>query len=766
VKRVLPESTHVATGLAESEMPAAAKARETVSHAQAKLSSAPSWRVQGPVNPGHQKSVEPAAMRSTSRTVSGMKSTSKTRRVVASALTLSLATAGMSYSSAGAAPAAAPVRDLFDPSVVRDFRIELEPLASWRPADDWVAPNGWSYPDGWEEMGPAEQDAWIAQDSELAPLAIEAAWNLMRFDSTNSILLPARFDEVVVVDGKETIVDLNGNADGTSLRVGVRRKSSRALPSEDDPRKIGMKVGFSDFVSGQRYRGVSKLSLENGGDISPLHEGMAWHLHQQASVAGFYGAGYDPALAAWSKVSVNGEYLGVYTNVEQRNKQFLRNRSLWNNATWMYKQDDIGRAEFDEGPTLDDGTPIDSANVDALCFAPFRPTSGEWAATCPAPSDGLLDETLNATIDMRVMLTQGAIDAFTVNDDAMLTKGKNFFFVDRAGELRRHYPWDLDAVFRAPSSNIYSIGSTTSKRGVVTYKQSEFQTLILNHPVYRAEYNSIMLGLLDGPLSSSSIDAFFAKVRPELEAALASDPYLSHVVSSPAGEHIDSLRTWIADRDATVRSQVAANAPAARKADSAAPTVSTPTLSAATVEPGATVNVTATVSDNAEVLGAEVRVGAGTWEPMGSTSGFGAATATVAADITAPSADGSFSVCVRATDSSGNTSAGTCATLKVATPAQATTLHYTGATTVKVNSSFVLSARLTTSPDGLAVAGKTIRFVVNKTTYNAVTDTDGVASVTAKAITKVGSYTINTSFAGVVGYDPATAAPATLTVVR
>jgi hypothetical protein len=512
---------------------------------------------------------------------------------------------------------------------------------------------------------------------------------------------------------------------------------------------------------------VSKLSLENGGDISPLHEGMAWLLHQQASVAGFYGEGYDPAMASWSKVSMNGEYLGVYTSVEQRNKQFLRNRSLWTSpTTWLYKQDDIGRPEFDEGPTLDDGTPVDSPTVDALCFAPFRTTSGEWAATCPAPTDGLLDEILDGLIDMRVMLTQGAIDAFTVNDDAMFTKGKNFFFVDRAGELRRHYPWDLDAVFRAPSSNIYSVGSTTSKRGVVTYKQSEFQALIINHPVYRNQYNAIMLGLVNGPLSTSSVDALFARVRPALQEALAADPYFSQVVTGPVAEHFDSLRTWIATREATVRNQVLANVPAPRKADSTAPTVQTPVLSSATVNPDTTVTVTANVSDNAEVMSADVRVGSGDWVPMTSTTGFGSPSATVSADVVAPGTDGTYNICVRATDSSANTSAGTCTALRVASPAEATALSYTGATTAKVNTSFQLSARLTTSADGQPISGQSIRFVINKTTYTAVTNGNGDATVTAKAPSKAGSYTIDTSFTGATGYDPATAPKATLNVVR
>jgi hypothetical protein len=689
-----------------------------------------------------------------------------------------------------AAPVAGPVRELFDSAIIRDFRLDLEPLAGWRPPADWSPPADWpGLPTDWADLTSTDQDAWIAQDAVLAPLAKAAAWDTIRCDTTNSIVLPALFHEEGMVDG---------TAPSTSpLRVGIRRKSSRALPSEIDPRKVGFKVGFNDFVKGQLFRGVSKLSLENAGDVSPAHEGMAWHLHQLASVDGFYGQGYDPALAAWTKVSVNGEYLGVYTNVEQRNKQFLRNRALWwtlDPITWMYKQDDIGKPEFDEGPASttvgEDGvtvitTPIDSPTCDALCFLPFRTTSGDWAATCSAPAtDSLLAQVLTSQIDMRVMLTQAAIDAFVANDDAMLTKGKNFFFVDRTGELRRHYPWDLDSVFRAPLSNIYAIGSssTTSKRGVTatTYTQSQFQTMILNHPVWRAQYNSIMTGLLDGPLSASSIDALFARVRPALELAMATDPYSSQGdIATSIADHLDALRAWIAARQQTVRAQITANVPAPRKADAVAPTVQVPVIlpSATSVLPGALIAVTSTVSDTAsEIMSAEVRVGTiDAWQlmaaAMDSPGQFGSALTVVAtASLTAPTTDGIYTVCVRATDRSANTgtSCTSSSALKVETPARPTTLTYTGLTTVKVNTAFILSARLVTSGvDSVAVAGKTVTFVVNKVTFTGVTDGDGVAAATAKAITKTGSYSVAVSFAGAVGFSASSVAPAvTLNVVR
>src|SRR5687768_16800160 len=139
-------------------------------------------------------------------------------------------------------------------------------------------------------------------------LTIEPAdWDTIRFDLTNEIEVPAQF----WADNEAPIL------------VSVRRKSSRALPSESDPVKIGLKIDINELVSGQLRHGLAKLSLENAGDISALHEGMARQLHQLAAGGGFYGPEAYPALANWVHVTINGQYIGVYTNVEQRDTPWV-----------------------------------------------------------------------------------------------------------------------------------------------------------------------------------------------------------------------------------------------------------------------------------------------------------------------------------------------------------------------------------------------------------------------------------------------------------
>jgi spore coat protein CotH len=363
-----------------------------------------------------------------------------------------------------------------------------------------------------------------------------ADWDVIRFDTTNEIEVPAQF----------------WADDESPILVSVRRKSSRALPSEADPIKVGLKIDINEFVSDQQWHGLVKLSLENAGDIAVLHEGMAWQLHQLAAQAGFYGPEAYPALANWVRVNVNGDYVGVYSNVEQRDTQYLRNRGVRiSGRTWLYEIDDI------DSWVLESGDPH-SPTFLALCYEPFAPAGkGNKAASCPTPDDAVLEAELDALIELDAMLAQGAIDAFCDNPDALFSHGKNFFFADfdHSGLKRRYIPWDLDAVFRSTSASIYG---RAARRGV---KQTPYQEILLDHAGIRTRYNALLAAMIaeGGPLSEANLNAFLDALEPVLTPALAEDPYGTE---DPAATFA-SLRSWISARIPNVLAQIAGNSPPA-----------------------------------------------------------------------------------------------------------------------------------------------------------------------------------------------------------
>ncbi|MEA2675588.1 MAG: hypothetical protein QOI92_2780 [Chloroflexota bacterium] len=110
-------------------------------------------------------------------------------------------------------------------------------------------------------------------------------------------------------------------------------------------------------------------------------------------------------------------------------------------------------------------------------------------------------------------------------------------------------------------------------------------------------------------------------------------------------------------------SMVSATAPS----DGTPPVVADPALSPNPVIPGATVTVTSTATDAVAVASAQKQLNGGGWTSMAAVDGsFGGTSEALTSTITAPATSGTYSVCVRATDSSSNTSNGlACTTLTV-----------------------------------------------------------------------------------------------------
>src|SRR5688572_6933746 len=217
--------------------------------------------------------------------------------------------------------------------------------------------------------------------------------------------------------------------------ITIRRKSATPIGE-----KIGYRIDFESRVSDptfRRWNDLKSLSLENGDDQDVVSQGLAWYLHRKASTPR-----HQPSLAAWVKLTIhvihpildeNGDPMfdedgimlgetevrpqGVYLNVELPEKQFLQNRGLWgNDRTWLYQQDDIGRAEIKEWP-LEHDEPQDSPHYkDVLTYSPFQVHNK--TVPNPPPGDAVLAEDLNHWVNMDAMLRVAAANAFAENADS------------------------------------------------------------------------------------------------------------------------------------------------------------------------------------------------------------------------------------------------------------------------------------------------------------------------------------------------------------
>ncbi len=111
----------------------------------------------------------------------------------------------------------------------------------------------------------------------------------------------------------------NITLDGVSVgNVGIRTKGNTSLSqvASTDSDRFSFKLEFDHYVSGQTWLGLDKLCLNNNVyDATLMKEYLTYNWMQQLGV--------DTPLCSYIKVSVNGEYWGLYLGVEAIEESYV-----------------------------------------------------------------------------------------------------------------------------------------------------------------------------------------------------------------------------------------------------------------------------------------------------------------------------------------------------------------------------------------------------------------------------------------------------------
>ena len=152
---------------------------------------------------------------------------------------------------------------------------------------------------------------------------------LMDEEDWNNMLENAISEEYyscnVVVNGK------------TFYSVGIRPKGNTSLSSianDPDTDRYSFKLEFDHYIEGQTCYGLDKLILNNNyADATNMKEAIVYDMYQYLGV--------DASLYNYAKISVNGDYRGVYLALEAVEDSFmLRNYGTENGN--LYKPESMG----------------------------------------------------------------------------------------------------------------------------------------------------------------------------------------------------------------------------------------------------------------------------------------------------------------------------------------------------------------------------------------------------------------------------------------
>ena len=153
---------------------------------------------------------------------------------------------------------------------------------------------------------------------------------LMDEDDWNDMLENAISEEYYQCD-----VNINGT---TFYQVAIRPKGNTSLSSianDPDTDRYSFKLEFDYYVDGQTCFGLDKLVLNNNyADATNMKEALIYDMFQYL--------GADASLYNYAKISVNGEYWGVYLALEAVEDSFmLRNFGVSNGELYKPESSNI-----------------------------------------------------------------------------------------------------------------------------------------------------------------------------------------------------------------------------------------------------------------------------------------------------------------------------------------------------------------------------------------------------------------------------------------
>ncbi|HWN97132.1 MAG TPA: CotH kinase family protein [Methylomirabilota bacterium] len=208
--------------------------------------------------------------------------------------------------------------------------------------------------------------------------------------------------------------------------AGVRLKGHGTFQPVD--KKPAFAIKFNEFVTGQEYRGLSKLVLNNSvSDASYIREWLAAELYREA--------GIPAARVTHVRVQLNGRDLGFYVLAEAMNKGFLK-REFGNGGGNLY-----------EGETKDVDQKLDQENGDDTSQNDLK----RLVAAAKAPAAQRLAK-LQTVLDLEQFTAFLAMEMLTAGIDGYAFNRNNYrVYHHPTTEKLIFLPHGLDATFGSAS---------------------------------------------------------------------------------------------------------------------------------------------------------------------------------------------------------------------------------------------------------------------------------------------------------------------------
>jgi spore coat protein CotH len=231
--------------------------------------------------------------------------------------------------------------------------------------------------------------------------------------------------------------------DQTFDNVGIRYKGNGTIADAARSIKKSFKIDLEHFGGKHKWLGRKTLNLHSGvSDPTKCRETLGYQIYRAAGVA----APRTAFAEVWLDVSGkhDNEYLGLFTLVEQPDKQFLKD-NFGSDKGLLMKPEGV-RDFVDQG---DDWKRYDKR------YEPKREPREEEAARMIAfarlvskADDEEFRRQIRDYLEIDVYLRFLAVTTFIANSDSFFSLGHNYYMYLHPDTGRLHFfAWDLDRAF-------------------------------------------------------------------------------------------------------------------------------------------------------------------------------------------------------------------------------------------------------------------------------------------------------------------------------
>ncbi len=352
----------------------------------------------------------------------------------------------------------------------------------------------------------------------------------------------------------------NGSVRDTIKSVGFRLRGNTSRQSN----KKSFKVSFNTFTKGGKYYGVEKLNL-NGehNDPSIMRSKVMWDILRKW--------GIPAPRANHVQVYINGDYYGLYINVEHIDEEFVESRfgnkdgnlykCTWPaNLNYLGSDPNLYKDWGDQAYELITNT-LESDYSDLATFIDIINRTSEADLVCK------LNELFNTYDYLKVI----AADIFCGNWDGYYNKNNFYLYHNTKTNKLEYIPYDVDNTFGIDwfdedwgAKNIYNWQPGGNEKRPL-YNQ------LINNPELRKQFTHYVNILIN---NTFDIDVLIAsiEVRKNMIAPyVQNDPYHSldygytyddflNSYNQPTGGHVKyGLYPYLIARTISMNSQIEAS---------------------------------------------------------------------------------------------------------------------------------------------------------------------------------------------------------------